>query len=181
MRIIGGRHRGRKLLTPPDARIRPTSDRARQALFDLLEHRQALRGVRFLDLCAGSGAVGLEAFSRGAADVLLVDSDPDAIRLIERNRTLFGEPAAVRVLRADAARLPRPDRGFDIAFLDPPYRSALAGPVLERLLDGWLDEAALVVVELAAKEPLAVPGPFQVEDDRRYGAARFVLLRPAGA
>lgn len=178
MRIIAGRHRGRKLIPPADARIRPTSDRAREALFDILEHRQpAILGARFLDLCAGTGAVGLEAYSRGAAEVLLVENDPAALDLIQRNRALLGSPPEVQVLSADARRLPHPGRPFELAFLDPPYGSGLAGAILEQLEAGWLVPGAVVVVELQAREPFAPPPAYEPERERRYGASRFVFLR----
>lgn len=180
MRIVGGRHRGRKLWGPANRQIRPTPDRAREALFDILEHRDRIRGARFLDLCAGTGAVGLEAFSRGASEVLLVEADPEAVRLIRRNLALLGDPPEVRIVQADARRLARPDRPFDLAFLDPPYRSGLAAPILAGLLGGWLSTESVVVVELAAREPVPPHAGFILDDDRRYGAARFLFfLRPA--
>ena len=180
MRIVGGRHRGRKLIGPSDRRIRPTSDRAREALFDLLEHRTpALRGARFLDLCAGTGAVGLEAYARGAAEVVLVENDPAALHLIRRNRALLGDPPAVRVLAADAARLPATIRAFDLVFLDPPYDAGSAGPILRGLQGGRLAGGALVIAEIRGRGTLARPAGFDLIEERRYGAARFVFLRPA--
>lgn len=180
MRIVGGQHRGRVLHSPDDLRIRPTSDRSREALFNRLEHRGLVRGARFLDLCAGSGAVGLEACSRGAQDVLLVERDPAAIRLIRQNVARLGDPPQVRVLQADANRLPHPALPYDLAFLDPPYGQGLAPGILASLAAGnWLESEATVIAEVAAKESLAVPAPFRIEDERRYGAARFVLLSMA--
>lgn len=178
MRIIAGRFRGRALLSPKDARIRPTSDRAREALFDILEHGEPpLRGARFADLFCGTGAVGIEACSRGAAEVMLIDNDPEALRLAEANLGRIGAPTSVRLLPGDASRL-GPARGkFDLAFLDPPYRSGLAPAALAGLRHGWLAPGARIVVELGAKEPFEPPEGFILEQERRYGAARFVLLR----
>ena len=178
MRIIAGRHRGRKLVTPADARIRPTADRTREALFDSLEHGlPPLRGARFLDLCAGTGAIGLEAWSRGAAEVLMVENDPAAVRLIARNLALLGDPPEVRLRTADAATLPAARLPFDLAFMDPPYDHSLAGPILARLAAGWLRAGALVVIELPAKTSFEAPPPYECLRERRYGAARLVVLR----
>jgi 16S rRNA (guanine966-N2)-methyltransferase len=184
MRIIAGRFRGRQLLSPEGAAIRPTSDRAREALFDILEHGEPrLRGAGFLDLFCGSGAVGLEACSRGAAAVLLIENDPEALRLARANLARLGAPPQVRLLAGDAARLGTAPQRFDLVFLDPPYRSRLALPALGGLRRGWLAPGARMIVELAAKEGLDLPAGFEVEQERRYGAARFVfvrLLRNAG-
>jgi 16S rRNA (guanine966-N2)-methyltransferase len=178
MRIIAGQFRGARLLSPQASAIRPTSDRAREALFGILEHGEPpVRGARFLDLFCGSGAIGLEACSRGAAGVLLVDADPAALRLARANLTRLGAPPNVRIMAADAARLGRAPGRFDLVFLDPPYRSGLATAALEHLRRGWLANGTRLVVELAAREELAVPAGYQIEQERRYGAARFLFLR----
>jgi len=181
MRVIAGQFRGRRLLSPADEAIRPTSDRAREALFDVLEHGEPpVRGARFLDLFCGTGAVGIEACSRGAAAVLLIENDAEALRLAKANLARIGAPPQIRLLAADAARLGSAPHRFDLALLDPPYRSGLALPALEGLRTGWLAPGARIVVELAAKEELDAPAGFAVEDGRRYGAARFVFLRAPG-
>lgn len=179
IRIIGGHLRGRRLPSPPDRSIRPTSDRARESLFDVLDHGGLDHGglveeARFLDLFCGTGAVGLEAFSRGAKEVWLIDRDITQIRAAVE---MLGRPEAVHVQRADATGLGRAPGRFDVVFLDPPYRSGLARPALEALDRGWLADDALIVVELAAKEGLELPPGFEMEQERRYGAARFVFLR----
>ena len=180
MRIIAGSWRGRGLLTPKDRAIRPTGDRAREALFGILEHGEPpVRGARFLDLFCGTGAVGLEAASRGAAQVVLVDQDPAALALARANLARLGAPRNVSLLAADAARLGPARHAYDLVFLDPPYRSGLATPTLAALLDGWLAPAAAIVVELAAADSLAVPDGYALEQERRYGAARFMFLRTA--
>ena len=179
MRIIAGAFRGRRLESPQGAAIRPTGDRAREALFDILEHGEpCLRGARFLDLFCGTGAVGLEACSRGAAEVLLIDSAPEALRLARTNLARLGNPPAVRLLVADAARLGAAPGRFDLVFLDPPYGAGLVLPALQGLGGGWLVPRARIVVELAAKERLEPPAGFAVEQERRYGATKFVFLRP---
>jgi 16S rRNA (guanine966-N2)-methyltransferase len=180
MRIIAGSWRGRALLTPKDRTIRPTGDRAREALFSILEHGQPpVRGARFLDLFCGTGAVGLEAASRGAAEVVLVDRHAAALALARANLARLGAPPNVSLLAADAARLGPARDAYDLVFLDPPYRSGLATPALAGLLDGWFAPAARIVVELAANDSLELPEGYDMEQERRYGAARFVFLRAA--
>lgn len=174
MRIIGGRHRGKRLLAPPDRSVRPTSDRAREALFNILDHAGLIAGARFLDLFSGTGAVGLEAFSRGAEGVWLIDRD---VTLVRANVEALGRPAGIHIDRQDASSLGRAPGRFDVVFLDPPYRSGLAEPTLAALSQGWLAEEAMIVVELAAREPLAPPAGFLIEQDRKYGAARMVFLK----
>jgi 16S rRNA (guanine966-N2)-methyltransferase len=179
MRVIAGQFRGRRLFSPQGAAIRPTSDRAREALFDIIEHGEpGLQGARFLDLFCGTGAVGIEACSRGAAEVLLIENDPEALRLARANLAGIGTPPHVRLMAADAARLGPALQRFDLVFLDPPYRSGLALPALAGLRGGWLAPGARTVVELAARETLELADGFTVEQERRYGAARFVFLRP---
>lgn len=175
MRIIGGQYRGKRLASPPDQSVRPTSERAREALFNILDHGRMIGDARFLDLFCGTGAVGLEAFSRGAGEVWLIDQD---VALAHANVEAFGRPDTVQVRRMDATSLVRPPCLFDVVFLDPPYRSGLAPPALSALGRGWLTENALVVVELAAKETLDLPAGFEMEQDRRYGAGRLIFLRP---
>jgi 16S rRNA (guanine966-N2)-methyltransferase len=175
MRIVAGRLRGKALIAPQDRSIRPTSDRVREALFNILEHGDPpVRGARFLDLFAGSGAVGIEAFSRGAAEVWLVDRD---LGLAARNRRALGDPPAIRLERRDATRLGAPpEQPFDLAFLDPPYEGGLVPPALAALGRGWLAQGARIVAELGAKEPLDLPPGLANEQERRYGAARLVFL-----
>jgi 16S rRNA (guanine966-N2)-methyltransferase len=178
MRIIAGQFRGRQLLSPKGDAIRPTSDRAREALFDILEHGEPrLRGARFLDLFCGTAAVGIEACSRGAAEILLIESDPEALRLARANLARIGAPSHARLVAGDAARLGAAPQRFDLVFIDPPYRSDLALQALAGLRDGWLAPGARIVVELGVREMLEPPDGFVVEQERRYGAARFVFLR----
>jgi 16S rRNA (guanine966-N2)-methyltransferase len=178
MRIIAGQFRGRQLELPQGTAIRPTSDRAREALFDILEHGEpGVRGARFLDLFCGTAAVGIEACSRGATAVRLIESDPEALRLAKANLARIGRPPHVHLVAGDAARLGAAPDPFDLVFLDPPYRSGLAAPALAGLGDGWLAPGARIVVELAAKETLVLPDGLTAEQERRYGAAKFLFLR----
>jgi 16S rRNA (guanine966-N2)-methyltransferase len=181
VRIIAGEFKGRRLLSPAGQAIRPTSDRAREALFNILEHgAPALRGARFLDLFCGTGAVGLEAHSRGAHEVVLVDNGREAVRLARANLERIGSPASVRLLTRDATRLGSAPHPFDLVFVDPPYRSGLAGAALDGLLQGgWLGPEARVVLELAATEDLALPHDYTLQGERRYGNAKFLFLLPS--
>lgn len=149
----------------------------------ILEHgTPPLAGCRFLDLFAGTGAVGLEAASRGAAAVLLVENDRAAVAAIRRNIEELGEGDRVRLLVADASRLGPAREPFDLVFLDPPWRSGLAGATLEALLaGGWIERQGRVVVELAADEPAPAVEGLEIEQERRYGKTRFWFLRPAAA
>ncbi|MEZ5864753.1 MAG: 16S rRNA (guanine(966)-N(2))-methyltransferase RsmD [Geminicoccaceae bacterium] len=182
-RIIAGRHRGRRLEVPPGDAVRPSAERLREAVFSMLGHGEpALRDCRFLDLFAGSGAIGLEALSRGAATSCLVEADRRAAAVARRNIEKLGETARARLLVADATRLPPAGEPYAIAYLDPPYGSGLVPACLTSLVrGGWLAADALVVVEIAAREALAPPPGFVPLDERRYGAGRIVRLRFAAA
>ncbi|MGQ0664895.1 MAG: RsmD family RNA methyltransferase [Pseudomonadota bacterium] len=185
MRIVGGKHRGRRLAGPADARIRPTGDRARQALFNILEHGKfaaggvsPVTGARVLDAFCGSGAFGLEALSRGASHAHLIDNDRAAVRLARANAATLGEGARVDAIEADALAAPPARAPCGLAFLDPPYGSGLAARALAALAAaGWLAPCALCVVELGPRDELAPPTDFALLDERRSGAARFVFLR----
>ena len=191
MRIVSGEFRGKALIAPAGARTRPTSDRARQAMFNILEHAPWSNGVReqrVIDLFAGSGALGFEALSRGAAFCLFVETDEAARGAIRENVDAMGLFGRTRVHRRDATALgARPGAdgpAFDLAFLDPPYAKGLGETALARLLEGgWLSQDAVAVFERSVDEPpFAVPG-FEVLDARDYGAARvhFLKVSPASS
>ncbi len=179
MRIIGGSHKGRRLDAPDGRTVRPTADRAREALFNILSHSDALDldGARVVDCFAGSGALGLEALSRGADQVFLVDKHPATLAILHSNVAMLKETARAHVIRADATHLPLATIPCHLGLLDPPYHSDLAGPCLDSLdRGGWLCPQALVVAEVAAAENLAPPAAFTITDERIYGAARFVFM-----
>lgn len=181
MRIVGGSLRGRRLTAPEGAGLRPTSDRAREALFNILLHgalgQPTLAGSLFLDLFAGTGAVACEALSRGASNAVLVENDRAAAAAAQQNLASLGLSARASIQRTDATRLGPASQRAQFAFLDPPYRSGLAGPALTALAaGGWLDRDALTVVEVAAAEPFDPPAGFDLVDERRYGAARLLFL-----
>jgi 16S rRNA (guanine966-N2)-methyltransferase len=178
MRIVAGMFRGRPLVAPKGQLTRPTSDRVRQALFDVLEHApwsRGLGGLRVVDLFAGSGALGLEALSRGAASCLFVDSDPAAALAISGNIQSLGLADRARVQRAATSLLA--DRPFDLAFLDPPYAQGLCEQALAFLASGGrLAAGAVAVVEQGSGEAaLAAPG-YAILDTRAWGAARVSFL-----
>jgi 16S rRNA (guanine966-N2)-methyltransferase len=183
MRIITGRHRGRKLVVPKGLEVRPTSDRAREALFNILEHGDyGLAGGRVVDLFCGTGALGLEALSRGAVHATLVDSDAKALDAARANAERLGETSRVTLLRLDATRLRAAPVPCDLAFLDPPYRSGLAPAALVALArGGWLGAGATAIAEIGRKERLDAPPGFAVADERTYGSARLVFLVWEGA
>ena len=183
MRIVAGAHRGRALVAPKGHSTRPTADRARQALFNVLEHAPwspGLAGVRAVDLFAGSGALGLEALSRGAAFCLFADTDAAAAAAIAANLAALGLEDRATVRRCDATRLPprSAEPTFDLAFLDPPYGAGLVEPALATLVaGGWLSRGAIVVVERGSSEPAPAAAGFEVLDVRTWGAARVWFLR----
>lgn len=185
MRIVSGEFRGKSIVAPAGAATRPTSDRARQAIFNILEHApwsRPIREARVIDLFAGSGALGLEALSRGAAFCLFVETDEAARGAIRQNidaMHLFGR---ARVHRRDATELgvrPGADGpAFDLAFLDPPYAKGLGEIALAKLAEGgWLAPGAVAVLERGAgEESFNVEGYAEL-DARSYGAARVHFLR----
>lgn len=185
MRIVAGKLKGRAIVAPDGMGTRPTSDRARQAIFNVLEHAawsEPLAGARVMDLFAGSGALGFEALSRGAAFALFVETDEDARGAIRDNADAYGLMGATRVHRRSAIDLgvrPGSDgEAFDLAFLDPPYGKGLGEQALLRLIEGnWLKPGALVVFERGSDEPeIETPG-YDRLDTRDYGAARVLFLR----
>jgi len=182
MRIVGGRLRGRALAAPKSQRIRPTADRLREALFNILMHayENPIAGARVLDLFAGTGALGLEAVSRGAAFALFVDEEAEARALMRQNVDALGVAAATRIFRRDATKLgaAHPVEPFSLVFLDPPYGKGLAEKALTSAHDGgWLTSDALVVVEEAADAGFKPPEGFEEIEQRKYDDTEFAILR----
>ncbi len=181
MRIVGGELRGRRLSAPRGRALRPTAERVREALFDVLEHglgqRAPLSGGRIVDVFAGTGMLGFEALSRGASHACFVERDREAMTHLRRNAEHLGLSARTTLVRRSAERLGPAAAPCVCAFLDPPYRSGLAAPALRRLAEvGWLDDGALAVVEHAARETLTPPPGFTALDTRRYGASVLAFL-----
>ncbi len=184
MRVIAGRLRGRLLAGPESPAIRPTADRLREALFNILLHAcdDPINGARVLDLFAGTGALGIEALSRGAAFALFIDQGTEARALLRENLVALGLGGVSRVFRRDAAKLGsvHPLAPFSLAFLDPPYGSGLAEKALASArAGGWLMPGAFIVVEEAAKAQFAAPERFVEIDRRRYDDTELVFLRLA--
>lgn len=174
MRIVGGTLRGRTLETPRSDAIRPTSDRAREAVFNLIAHSHPglLDGVRVLDLFAGTGALGLEALSRGASHCLFIEQSAEGRGLIRNNVEALSLQGRSKVFRRDAATLGKAGTiaPFGLVFADPPYGKGLAERALaEAVSGGWLQPNALVVVEEAAASPFAPPSGLVLLDRRDYG------------
>jgi 16S rRNA (guanine966-N2)-methyltransferase len=190
VRITGGTFRGRALAAPPDARVRPTADKVRQAIFNILAHNDfgigfALDGARVADLFAGTGALGIEALSHGAAFCLLVDDSAESRALIRGNVEALGLTGVTKIWRRDATQLGPMAAGaggpFDLVFLDPPYRKDLVPLALAALRDGgWLAHQAIVVAEVAADEDIPSTDGFALFDARLYGDTRvFFFTAPS--
>jgi 16S rRNA (guanine966-N2)-methyltransferase len=182
MRIVGGRLRGRTLAGPKSSAIRPTADRLRESLFNILVHAYGdpITGARVLDLFAGTGALGVEAASRGAAFTLFVDDGAEARAIIRENVATLGLGGVTRIFRRDATKLgsAHPVEPFSLAFLDPPYGQGLAAPALIAARDGgWLTSGALVVVEEAATPAFTAPTGYSELERRGYDDTELVFCR----
>ena len=182
MRVVGGRLRGRTLAGPKSPGIRPTADRLRESLFNILVHSydDPITGARVLDLFAGTGALGIEALSRGAAFALFVDEGAEARALLRENATALGLGGTSRIFRRDATKLgpAHPVEPFSLAFLDPPYGHGLAEKALASARAGsWFTPDALIVVEEAKKAQFAAPEGFTELERRDYDDTEFIFLR----
>lgn len=185
MRIVSGRFKGRAIRTPEGRATRPTSDRARESIFNVLAHADwapPIEGARVIDAFAGSGALGFEAMSRGAAFCLFVETDSAARGVIRDNIEAFQLFGATRIHRRSATDLGSKPAGlgkpFDLVFMDPPYAYDLVPAALEQLRRGaWITDEALVIAETGAGEPAPVAPGWDRLDERIYGAARVAFLR----
>ena len=185
MRITAGSFGGRTLAAPRDARVRPTADKVRQAIFNILTHNDfgaGLDGARVADLFAGTGAMGIEALSRGAAFCLFVDDSAESRALIRQNVETLGLTGVTKIWRRDATKLGPMAAGaggpFELVILDPPYRKGLIAPALASLRDGgWLAPGAIAVAEAAEDEKIPSTDGFTVLDERVYGDTRVAILR----
>jgi 16S rRNA (guanine966-N2)-methyltransferase len=182
MRVVGGRLCGRVLAAPHSQAIRPTADRLRETLFNILAHAydDPVTGARVLDLFAGTGALGIEAASRGAEFVLFIDEAAEARALLRENVATLGLGGTTRLFRRDATKLgpAHPLEPFTVAFLDPPYAQGLAEKALASARNGgWLTPDALVVVEEAVKAKFAAPAGFTEVERRRHDETELIFLR----
>ena len=186
MRIVGGRLRSRALVAPKSQAIRPTTDRLRETLFNILLHAYGdpVAGARVLDLFAGTGALGLEALSRGANFALFVDEGAEARAILRENIATLGLGGVTRIFRRDAAKLgaAHPIEPFSLAFVDPPYGKGLAEQALaSALAGGWLASSALIVIEEAAQSRFVAPPGFAELERRPYDTTELIFLRPTPA
>ncbi len=183
MRVIGGKWRGRPLTAPEGNDIRPTGDRVREAIFNIVEHGRHTKGggspipgAVVLDGFAGTGAMGIEALSRGAATAYFLEKEPASITVLRKN--LSGCGAAAVLSKADCLAPPPAAEPCGLVFLDPPYGKDLAVPALAALTEsGWIGDGALCIVETGRKDCFDAPDGFETLDDRRYGAARVLLIQ----
>ena len=189
MRITGGKFGGRALAAPPDARVRPTSDKVRQAIFNVLTHNDfgsgfSLEDARVADLFAGTGALGIEAISRGARFCLFVDDSVESRALIRRNVEALELSGVTKIWRRDATQLGRMPAGsggpFDLVFLDPPYRKSLIPAALNSLAEGgWLAPDAVLAIETEEGGARSLPARFRSVDERNYGETMMRFARQA--
>ena len=187
MRIIAGRHRGRRLAAPDSRAVRPMTDRTREALFNVLAHGgwgedggNPVVDAVVLDAFCGTGALALESLSRGAAEAWLLDLSKGSLALARQNIAAMGEGERTHLLLADSTRPPPGRTRATLAFIAPPYGRDLAPPAINALATkGWLAPDAVIVVELAVPDPFEPPEGCTVLDDRRYGGTRLVFLRSA--
>ncbi|NQU56089.1 MAG: 16S rRNA (guanine(966)-N(2))-methyltransferase RsmD [Rhodospirillales bacterium] len=185
MRIVGGKYKGRTLSAPPGKDVRPTSDRAREGIFNILAHSidwDGFEGKTVLDVFSGTGALGLEAMSRGATHGVFIDTDPVSLHCLRANAAALGEARNITPLKLDVTRLAPPPRianaPLGLAFLDAPYGSNLSDQTLLGLCHkGWLVAGAIVVVETGKDDPLTIPRDLQTLDARTYGAAQVTFLK----
>ena len=177
MRIIGGLYRGKKLFSPDSQKVRPTSDRAREALFNILNSQLEDQWSEYvlLDVFSGTGAFGLEALSRGANKVCLIDLDTKSLL---KNVALFPqEKEKIKILRADATKLPLSTEQYDILFMDAPYNKGLSELALEQIAQKkWLKEGALCLVEVEKTEQISIPSCYKIKNERIYGLAKVIFL-----
>lgn len=183
LRIIGGVWRGRKIPVLATEAMRPTNERAREAIFNRLMHAEEtlgvrLRSARVADIFAGTGALGLEALSRGAGSAVFVERDRATCKALEQTLSTLGADDRADVLNADATSLPSSTAPCDIVLLDPPYAANLVEPTLASLSTrGWLKPGAVLVLETDADTPLALPAGFTLIDQRHYGRAHIAFLK----
>lgn len=181
MRIIGGSYRGKKLFSPQSDAVRPTSDRAREALFNILNFKLSLpwSSYSILDVFAGTGAFGLEALSRGCSSIGLVDINTQSL---EKNVALFAkEQDKIKIYRQNAQAMPKALKQYNLLFMDAPYNKNLSAPALESLAkQGWLAPQTLCLVEIEKSETLDIPPQYQFLEERIYGLAKIIFLIYSG-
>lgn len=183
MRIIGGKYRGKKLSAPEGENTRPTADRARESVFNVLDSRFLKEGkawaeMTVMDAFAGTGALGIESASRGAAVLFFVEKNREALKCLEENLLPIRRDGAKVSIFSDVLLLPDAARAVDLLFMDPPYRQGLAALGLSALKEkGWIDSMTLCVIEVEKKEVDVLPAGFEILDTRCYGKAKILLVQ----
>ena len=188
MRIVGGKHKGRTLQAPTGQNIRPTSDRAREGIFNILAHSIDWKGFEdmpVLDVFSGTGALGLEAMSRGASFGVFIDNEVSSLQCVKANAATLGEARNILTLKLDARRLSSPPlvahAPLALVFLDAPYGTKLSDPALLGLCHkGWIAPGGLVVVEISKDDNFTPPLDFSILEKRTYGAAQVNFLKFKG-
>ncbi len=180
MRVVGGKFRGKAILSPVHKGTRPTSDRTREMIFNVLLHNpsfgpEVLTGKAVLDVFAGTGALGLEAISRGGGTVTFIENDKQTVTILKKNVHAFTLPAS-SVIEQDSINLPKATSSFDLIFLDPPYQQSLVLPALAILFSkGWISQKAVIVIEIAKKEAIVLPPFLSLITERSSGAAKVLF------
>ena len=179
MRIIAGKYRGRKLESPSDMDVRPTTDKMRERIFSMLQHARypALNGAQVMDIFAGTGALGLEALSRGATHVTFVEKSPKSIALLNKNIAAMKVEQDTTLIKSRATSLQTASTPCDIIFMDPPYGRDLLAPSIACLLEGaWLADGGVIIAEMKSDEDFEVPVGLTLIDERKQGIQRVVFL-----
>ena len=184
MRIIGGIHKGRIIAAPQGMNVRPTTDRVRQSMFNVLEHGKfscignPIKGATVLDAFSGTGALAIEALSRGAASATCMDIDRSSLQQIEKNAASLSETQRLQVILSDATNPPKATSAANLIFLDPPYGFGQVEVALNALRDAsWISKDAIVVAETGVKEDLSIIEGFLISDRRKYGKTAITFLK----
>jgi 16S rRNA (guanine966-N2)-methyltransferase len=180
MRIIAGEFRGKKLKSPKSDNTRPTSDRLRERLFNILAHKleNGFQDIRVADIFAGTGALGLEALSRGAAHAVFIEKHRESIQLVQSNIDSINAADRAKILTCDARNLPQQQEPYDLIFIDPPYGRDLATPTLKSLVEKkWMGVDTLTVLEMSKEDDLTIPVELEVIDERLQGKTKALILK----
>lgn len=180
MRVIAGSFRGRKLASPEGRGTRPTSDRLRESLFNILTHRleAGFEGIDVADIFAGTGALGIEAISRGAKSAIFVEKHAGRDSAIYKNIQSLGLEKVSKLLSINASNLPKRNSGLDLILMDPPYSEGLADIALKSIVDnGWCNEGSIVVVEAHINDEIEIPIELHELDNRAYGKTKIMILK----
>jgi 16S rRNA (guanine966-N2)-methyltransferase len=178
MHITTGRFKGKKIITPEGLSTRPTANRVRQALFNILAHKISFKDMKILDIFAGSGALGLEALSRGGAQAFFVEDEPRALTCLKKNIETISQQECCKVFPTQAQNIPFAPFPCQIIFMDPPYHSELGSLLLPLLIQRkWLETNSMIVLEVGAQEKFLLPDPsFDIKEERIYGATRLIFM-----